>query len=312
MNPRTDIGRRVVIITALLLSPTPAAADHHVRCDGPRSLQKAIDVARPGDTILVSGTCDENVTIPLEKHGLTLNGGGTAAITGVDPTRITVLVKAKDITIRGFTITGGFGGVYMSFGGSGLVDGNTIRDTGGYGVSASQLSTAVIVNNTIQNNRQAGIAVAETSYAFIGFVTSTDTVASPNVITGNRAQGIVVFRGSYARIVGNDISGNGANGVNVRESSSAQISDNTVNGNGANGILVAQGSGALLGADAGTGGGGPTANTMFTRPNTTTTNNVGFGVRCQVAAHVDGRLGSLNGNAGQESYVEGCVPSLIP
>ena len=78
--------------------------------------------------------------------------------------------------------------------------------------------------------------------------------------------------------------------MNVRESSSAQISDNTVNGNGGNGILVAQGSGTFLGTD--------TGNTMFTRPNTTTTNNVGFGVRCQVAAHVDGRLGSLNGNAG--------------
>ena len=78
----------------------------------------------------------------------------------------------------------------MSQGGSGLIDGNTIRDTGGHGVGASQLSSAVIVNNTIQNNRQAGIGVAETSYAFIGFVTTADPVASPNVITGNRAQGI--------------------------------------------------------------------------------------------------------------------------
>lgn len=65
-----------------------------------------------------------------------------------------------------------------------------------------------------------------------------------------------------------------------------------------------EGSGALLGAD--------TGNTIFTRPNTTTINNVGFGIRCQVAAHADGRLGSLNGNAASESYVEGCVPSLIP
>jgi parallel beta-helix repeat protein len=241
-----------------------------------------------------------------------LDGCGTAAITAPDPTQPAVLIRAKDITVRAFTITGGRGGVIITRGGTGVVDGNIIRDSGFYGVSASQLSSAVIVNNTIENHQQAGIGVAETAYAFIGFVLPTDTVASPNFIRGNRAQGIAVFRGSYARIVGNVITDNGANGVNVRESSSAQISDNTVNGNGANGILVAQGSGALLGADAGTGGGGPTGNTMFTRPNTTTTNNVGFGVRCQVAAHVDGRLGSLNGNAGQESYVEGCVPSLIP
>jgi len=113
-----------------------------------------------------------------------------------------------------------------------------------------------------------------------------------------------VFRGRYARIVGNEISNNGANGVNMRESSSAQISDNLVNANGANGILVAQGSGVLLGADSG--------NTIFTRPNRTTINNTAFGIRCQVAAHADGRLGTLNGNSGPENYIEGCVPSLNP
>jgi parallel beta-helix repeat protein len=162
----------------------------------------------------------------------------------------------------------------------------------------------VIVNNTIQNNVQAGIGVAETSFAFIGFVTASDTVASPNLITGNRAQGIAVFRGSYARIVGNDISSNAANGVVVRESSSAQISSNTVNGNAMNGIIISQGSGVLFGAD--------TGNTIFTQPNTTTINNGAFGIRCQVAAYADGRLGTLNGNSGPENYIEGCVPSLTP
>jgi parallel beta-helix repeat protein len=221
----------------------------HVNCDehgasevigAPGPLQRAIDRSRPGHAIQVSGTCHENVTIPLGKDEITLDGGGTAAITGPDVTQPTVVVRAKDITIRGFTITGGLGGIAVTQGGIGLIDGNTIRNTGGYGVGASQLSSAVIVNNIIQNNFQAGIGVAETSFAFTGFVNASDTVASPNVITGNRAQGIAVFRGSYARIVGNDISNNGANGVNVRESSSAQISDNTVNGNVMNGILVTQ------------------------------------------------------------------------
>ena len=289
-----------------------SAAAAHVNCGqgddtehgGRGPLQRAIDVSRPGASILVTGTCLENVTIPLGKDGIMLDGGGTAAITPPDPTQPAVLVRAKDITVRAFTITGGFGGVVITQGARALVDGNIIRDSGSYGVGASQLSSAVIVNNTIQNHRQAGIGVAETSYAFIGFVAASDTVASPNVITGNRAQGIAVFRGSYARIVGNVITGNGANGVNVRESSSAQVSDNTVNGNGANGIFVTQGSGVLLGAD--------TGDTIFTRPNTTTSNNVAFGIRCQVGANADGRLGTLNGNSGPESYSEGCIPSLMP
>src|SRR5262249_44752392 len=192
---------------------------------GPGPLQRAIDRSHPGHAIQVSGTCHENVTIALGKDGITLEGGGAAAITGPDVTQATVVVRAKDVTIKGFTITGGLAGIAVTQGGIGLIDGNTVRDTGGYGVIVSQLSSAVIVNNTMQNNFQAGIGVAETSFAFIGFVTASDSVASPNVITGNRAQGIAVFRGSYARIVGNDISNNGANGVNVRESSSAQISN---------------------------------------------------------------------------------------
>ena len=284
----------------------------HVRCDDAGAvdslgrsgrLQQAIDRSRPGRLILVSGTCHEHVTVPAGKDGITLDGGGAASITGPDPTQITVLVRAKDVTIRGLTITGGMGGIAITQGGTGRIDGNTVRNTGGYGVGVSQLSAAVIVNNILQNNFQAGVGVAETSFAFIGFVTSTDTVASPNVITGNRAQGIAVFRGSYARIVGNEISQNGANGVNVRESSSAQISDNVINANGMNGILVAQGSGVLLGTDAGS--------TIFTRPNTTTANNVAFGIRCQVAGYTDGRLGSLNGASGADTYLEDCVPSLI-
>jgi hypothetical protein len=314
MNPREHLVRRVMA-AALLISASGGgvtaeqeqSAASHVNCDNGSSesrgqLQRAIDTARPGKTILVSGTCHENVTIPLAKDGLTLEGGGTAGITAADATLPTVLVRAKDVTIRGFAVTGGFGGIVVTQGGTGHIDGNTVRDSGFYGVIVSQLSSAVIVNNTIENSFQAGIGVAETSYAFIGFVLPTDPVARPNVITRNRAQGVVVFRGSYARIVGNDISANGANGVNVRESSSAQVSDNVINANGQNGILVAQGSGVLLGAD--------TGNTIFTRPNTTTTNNLGFGIRCQIAAHADGRLGTLNGVSGQEHYIEGCVPSL--
>jgi len=268
------------------------------------SLQKAISMAAQGDTILVSGTCQENVIIPLGKDLITLDGADAAAIAGPDATQPTLSVRARDITIRALTITGGFDGISVSQGASGFIDGNIIHNTARYGVGVAPLSSAVIVNNRIHDNGQAGIIVGMNSSASIGFVAPSDTVARPNVITGNGAQGIVVTRNSYARIVGNEISNNRANGVNVREVSDAEISDNIVNGNGANGILVAQGSGVLLGAD--------TGNTIFTRPNTTTINNVGFGIRCQIAGFADGLLGSLNGDGGPQDYLEGCINSLIP
>ena len=277
---------------------------HRVDCDQAPAgaLQKAIDKTDPGDTLIVSGTCHEHVTVPVDKNSIAVDGGGTAALSGSDPERPTVLVRGRDVTVRGFTITGGLAGIAVRDGGSGRIDGNAISDAV-FGVSVSVLATAVIVNNTIQHNGQAGITVAENGNAFIGFVDSTDLVASPNLISGNGTQGIVVFRNSYARIVGNDISQNTANGLLVREASHALVTDNVINGNGQSGIGVQQGSGVILGA----GG-----DTIFTRPNTTTTNNGAFGIRCQIAGFTDGRLGSLNGASGTDNHVEGCINSLIP
>ena len=278
---------------------------HRVDCDQAPTgaLHKAIAWADPGDTLIVSGTCHEHVTVPVDKNSITLDGGGTAAISGSDPAQPTVLVRGRDVTIRGFTVTGGLVGISVRDGGSGRIDGNVVSDAEVYGVSVSVLATATIVNNTLQHNGQAGIAVAENGNAFIGFVDSTDLVASPNLISGNGTQGIVVGRNSYARIVGNDISQNTANGLLVREASHALVTDNVINGNGQSGIGVQQGSGVILGA----GG-----DTIFTRPNTTTINNGAFGIRCQIAGFTDGRLGSLNGASGAESHVEGCVNSLMP
>lgn len=278
---------------------------HRVDCDQAPAgvLQKAIAKADPGDTLEVSGTCQENVTVPVDKHSITLDGGGAAAIGGPDPAQPTVLVRGRDVTIRGFTITGGLVGIAVRDGGSGLVDGNAISGAAVYGVVVSVLATATVVNNTIQHNGQAGIAVAENGSAFIGFVDSTDLNASPNLVSDNGTQGIVVGRNSYARIVGNEISQNAANGVLVREASHALLTDNALNGNGQSGIGVQQGSGVILGA----GG-----DTIFTRPNRTTIDNGAFGIRCQVAGFTDGRLGSLHGASGVESHVEGCVNSLVP
>src|SRR5262245_60024566 len=273
------VGSTVLILASVGVVRTEAQEEvsrrtARVRCDeegsvvnvrsGSGPLQRAINTSRPGDTILVRGTCNENVTVPVGKNLITLDGSGTAAISGPDPTQATVLVRGSDITIRGFTITGGRDGIRVLIQGVAHVDGNTIHNTGRYGIYVARLSYAVIVNNTIQDNAQAGILVGVFAVAFIGFESELDTVASPNLITGNGAQGIGVSGNAHARIVGNDISHNRANGVNVRQASDAHISDNIINGNGQNGILVAQGSGVHIGTD--------TGETIFARPNRPTNN----------------------------------------
>lgn len=292
----------VVLIPLLWFLPATAKAQTPVSCGSPGALQAAIDTAGPGTTLLVSGTCNENVVIREDKSEITLDGQGTATINGPDPTKATVQVRGRGITIKRFTITGGQQGIVVQRGGSALIDGNTIQGTGVRGVQVNQTSSARIVNNIIQNNPE-GISVIENSSARIGILAGTDTVASSNIIQNNVGRGITVSRYSNARIVGNTISGNTGDGIRVQQVSHAEISDNDIRSNGGAGIAVGQNSGVNLGNDTGTG--------IFDLPNDSTANNSGFGVRCFINSYVDGRLGTLNGNSGPTSFSGDCINSLL-
>jgi parallel beta-helix repeat protein len=271
--------------------------------DAPGALQRAIDAADPGDTVLVQGTCTENLFFPEGKDRLTLDGGGTATIVAATAAEDTVLVRGRGITITGFTIRGGRDVVTVSWGGNAFLDGNTVENGARFGIHLAQMGAAVIINNVVQNNVGGGIVVPGGSFAFIGFKSSFDTVASPNIIQNNLASGISLVRNATARISGNTIRDNSTNGVNVGRASHADLSDNRIDGNGTNGIQVMQGSGVNLGED--------TGDTLLTRPNTTTKPNGQFGVRCVLGGYTDGRIGSLNGTRGAQSHAESCINSLI-
>jgi hypothetical protein len=143
MEKRTVRGVAVLGVVCLLglggprgLAPGVAAQSQkqepnngwaYVNCDkGPSgALQRAIDRATSGQTIHVSGTCYENVTIPAGKDLLTLDGGGEATIDGPDDTANTILVRGpRGVTITRLTITGGRVGIDVSRGSSALIDSN--------------------------------------------------------------------------------------------------------------------------------------------------------------------------------------------
>jgi len=268
------------------------------------SLQAVIDKAKPGDTLVVSGTCNENLVINAELSRITLDGQGKATINGPDAKTAVITVLGREVTIKGFTIRGGRQGIQIVRGGTAVVDGNTVENTGQTGVQVSQNGTARIINNTIRNNPSHGIDVAGSSYALIGLLSIFDTIARPNTVQNNGGAGIVVARAS-ARINGNIITDNERAGVTVRLASSAEIGNNTISGNGGDGILVVGNSTVVLGSDTGSG--------LFQLPNTTGAANSGFGIRCSINSSADGRLGTLIGSKGAKDFTEsGCVDSLIP
>lgn len=299
----------VLAAVFLWLGPVVGRAQpglHKLTCGPEKTIGHAIKTLKPGDTLFVSGTCNENVQIGEEVHRITLDGQGTASI-NADPSANAVSVRGTGITIRGFVITGGAPqGVAVTDGGSALIDGNTIQYADRNGITVFRNSSADILNNTIQFSGLAGIAIQNTSSARVGwFGPPNNRVSAPNTIQNNGAQGIQVYRGSSAQIFSNTIQNNGSHGVIVDRNAQAEIAACTITGNAGDGIRGMRGAALDFGTDA-------TGATPQFDDDTNTGTNAGFGVRCMLAGFVDGRLGTLTGALGVKSFAEGCTDSIVP
>jgi parallel beta-helix repeat protein len=309
-------GFTLVMAAFLCLSPVVGRAEHDGRqgsegthtltCGPEKTIGQAITRLKPGDTLLVSGICNENLDIGEEVHRITLDGQGTASING-DSSANAVSVTGTGITIRGFVITGGApNGVAVTDGGSAVIDGNTIQHADRNGIIVFRNSSADILNNTIQNNPLAGIAIQSNSSARIGWVgPPNNRVSAPNTIQNNGAQGIQVYRGSSAQIFSNTIQNNGSHGVIVDRNAQAEIASCTITGNAGDGIRGMRNAGVDIGTDA------AHATPQFD-DDTNTGVNGGYGVRCTIDGFVDGSLGALTGTQGGKIFGEGCTDSVAP
>ncbi|HET7698019.1 MAG TPA: right-handed parallel beta-helix repeat-containing protein [Vicinamibacterales bacterium] len=280
------------VLLALCLTAGPrlrAAATVNVDCNGGAAIGPILGAVKPGDVIVVQGACRENLLIPSEVLRITLDGQGKTTIDPPDARRPAVQVLGREVTIKGFTVTGGTFGIAINRGATGTIDRNTVRNASISGLEVSHNGFARIVNNTVERNQQEGILILGSASAHIGIIGTDDQIPSPNVVRDNGRDGIQVLRGSTARIIGNTISGNGRNGLTVQQASHADVAGNMFDGNAQHGIRVVGNSGVNL-ADS--------AMLLFTRPNTTASPNGAFGIRCDVGAYIDGPIGGLAGKVG--------------
>lgn len=305
-------GSVVLLAFLSLVVSDGATATITIDCDAGGTIRGALSSLKPGDILLVTGTCNENVVLPAETHRITLDGQGKATINGPAAATAPIAVIGREITIKRFTITGGRNGINVLRGGSVVIDGNTIQRTGaggqpgsGLGINVAQHSFAAIINNTIRDNPVAGILVHENSSARIGFVDVASTGLG-NTIENNGRAAILLQRGATARIVGNTIRNNRGDGIGVEQGSQAEIANNVIDGNSGNGITVTEHSGVNLEIKA-TGGAG------VALPNRTDVAmlNGGAGIQCSVGGYVVGHLGGLAGAKGAKAFDSTCIDRVL-
>jgi len=275
------------------------AATVSVDCDAGNTVMAALGNVRPGDTVQVSGTCNEQVSFAPEMVRITLDGQKKTTIQhpgkGV-PSPHTVFIRGKDITIKGITVIGGLDGIHLAGPASAELDGNVVVKAARAGIHIDKGSVVRILNNTVQDSGVYGIDITGVSLAYIGVRIPRLPALSPNTIRNSGGAGINIERSSSAWIVGNTISNNKGSGIVVHRNAQADVMANVINANGGDAIAASFNAGVNLRSEPRKDG-----------PNQTTQENGGAGIKCMVGGYVDGPLGTLAGTRGAKDFDKSCV-----
>lgn len=182
--------------------PSASATDSHVVRAG-ESIQKAVDAARPGDTVVVMpGTYRESVQVT--KPGLILRGSGSrTVIRPAEPGTRAVDACAKagngicvqgrsggtvdDVRIESLTVSGfKKNGVWASWTDRLTVRRVTSEQNGVWGIAQERSTRGAFIGNTARANGDAGIFVANTVDEEGGATDTRGTELRDNTLTDNR------------------------------------------------------------------------------------------------------------------------------
>jgi hypothetical protein len=252
-----------VLMWTLAVFPVAVQAGTlHVNCDsstGLTRIQKAINfLQRAGSegptTILVSGSCKENITIQ-SMDNLTLTAQNGASITDRSHGNADLLdiLDSRRVAVNGFAINGGANGVVCGDTSLCRFDGNTVQGSPNYGVVISN-SQANLSGDTLQNNAGRGLSIINGGQAnadsltvqgnFDGIVLNTrgTLILSNSKVQGNQNRGILATTASTIRLFASTVTANAGDGVHLQQNSSARFDNffgpNTITNNGGAGVSV--------------------------------------------------------------------------
>ncbi|MET9367394.1 right-handed parallel beta-helix repeat-containing protein [Streptomyces griseoflavus] len=210
-------------VVAAGLGAAPAAQQPAVhRVQPGQSIQKAVDAAEPGDTVLLAaGTYRQSVDITspditLRGHGAgrtvlmpaadtkgaCAKAGNGICVTGTDDKPV------KDVGIRSLTVRGyAKNGVWATGTDNLKVRFVSAEKNGQWGIAQERSVRGVISHNLTRNNGDAGVFVANTVDTEEGARDAGKTVVRHNMTEGNRV-GVTVRRLRNMSVDHNEATGN--------------------------------------------------------------------------------------------------------
>ncbi|MFD4952938.1 nitrous oxide reductase family maturation protein NosD [Streptomyces sp. NPDC058451] len=215
------LSATALVGTGIAAAPAVPAPRTHLVHPG-QSIQRAVDSARQGDTVLVlPGVYHESVKVTTP--GLTLRGTGrgtvlepggqsTSSACGKRGNGICVVgTKAKrleGVTVSQLTLTGFRQAGLMAVGTDRLtVRQVTAEKNGVWGLAEERSVRSQYRSNTARNNGDAGLFLANTITAEQGAVDTGGTLIAGNRLEGNRI-GVTVRRLRDLTVMANHVTGN--------------------------------------------------------------------------------------------------------
>lgn len=209
----------------------PQPGDIMVNCSLPgapvSSINAALAKLDPNrvNTVQVSGTCNENVTVQSFEN-LTLIANPGASINDASGGTLDVLDVADthEFALEGFTINGAVACFDYSLC---RFSGNTVQASPGDGVAIVR-ARASFQGDTLQNNAGRGLSVLNSGIAVAINVTSQ----------GNAAAGVIANAGGYLTTLNLVSRNNAGNGIRAANHSTLRLIDSTFTGNGLMGVVL--------------------------------------------------------------------------
>ncbi|MFE1431861.1 nitrous oxide reductase family maturation protein NosD [Streptomyces griseoaurantiacus] len=231
-------------VLGLAWAPQAHAAGTVLKVDAGESVQRALDAARPGDTVYLGpGTYRESIQV--KKSGVTVRGAGdrtvlvpattkarkadacAAAGNGicVEGTAAHPLkgVRISNLTVRGFKKNG----VWASRTDELVVHHVMAEKNGTWGIAQERSTEGRLINNTARANGDAGIFLANTVDTEAGATDTDGTLVRGNDLVDNRI-GVTVRRLREVRVEANDITANCAGVMVVGDENKPRVGDITV------------------------------------------------------------------------------------